>query len=86
MGVGEEEGVGRWGVEEGVGSWGRRGWGDGEVGGWGEKGVRSCSRYLLSTPLLGVLKQQHFTHCFAEASATALLNPLSTQHFTPSTT
>uniref|UniRef100_A0ACD5GXN4 Uncharacterized protein n=1 Tax=Desertifilum tharense IPPAS B-1220 TaxID=1781255 RepID=A0ACD5GXN4_9CYAN len=44
----------------------------------GKKGVGSCSRYLLSTPLLGVLKQQHFTHCFAEASATALFSPLST--------
>uniref|UniRef100_A0ACD5GPK4 Uncharacterized protein n=1 Tax=Desertifilum tharense IPPAS B-1220 TaxID=1781255 RepID=A0ACD5GPK4_9CYAN len=54
MGVGEEEdggmekkGVGNWelGVGEegswelGVGGWGRRGWGDGEVGRWGEEGV-----------------------------------------------
>uniref|UniRef100_A0ACD5GYP8 Uncharacterized protein n=1 Tax=Desertifilum tharense IPPAS B-1220 TaxID=1781255 RepID=A0ACD5GYP8_9CYAN len=27
---------GNW--ELGVRSWGRRGWGDGEVGGWGEEG------------------------------------------------
>uniref|UniRef100_A0ACD5H1H7 Uncharacterized protein n=1 Tax=Desertifilum tharense IPPAS B-1220 TaxID=1781255 RepID=A0ACD5H1H7_9CYAN len=32
-------GGGGWGRRElGVGSWGRRGWGDGEVGGWGEEG------------------------------------------------
>uniref|UniRef100_A0ACD5GS64 Uncharacterized protein n=1 Tax=Desertifilum tharense IPPAS B-1220 TaxID=1781255 RepID=A0ACD5GS64_9CYAN len=33
---GGKKGIGSW--ELGVGSWGRRGWGDGEMGGWGEEG------------------------------------------------